>query len=423
MTNYELAAPEAAAYDPKNELLQWPLPGQTTQIRTELDWPLSGYGQVPTVVADLMHIAAGAYLADLKTARGLAFSRDIELTVQLHNPKIWLGEAGELIVDLLAWISGDAWTLRPVGLGKGAVVEAADNHLEDTHLRSETMLLSGGLDSFCGAVDHLSTANIRLHVGHRDSASSVQHAQRQVAQWLKTVKTDFAWQRHALGVAGKKAERTTRTRSLLFMTMAIAAAAGAGAPTVFVPENGFTSMNMPLIPSRGGARSTKSTHPWTFALVSRLLAAAEIPVLVQNPYLGLTKGELLARAAEHGFPGFLEATAVTLSCAKLDTGRVRGGNPNINCGLCFACLVRRGAYQAAGLDDPTDYLVHRLKGAERNAFYLKRRDDLWALDLAEKRDVEEDDLIASAAWPPGTDFSATLDLVKRGRKELFSVDR
>lgn len=426
MNGFELVAPFETKTEPTFETLSWPVPGKATQIRTGLDWPLTVYGTVSKEARDLLHIAAAAYVADLRSPRPLGFSRTMNIVVHVHRPTLWRGPAGQALADLLAWVSGDEWTIRPVATVASRAGKPTDEPLPDSQPRAEVMLLSGGLDSFCGAVDQLSTNSSRLHIGHRDSAKSVRHAQSLIANWLSESAPGFAWQRHELGVNGRKRENSTRTRSFLFMAMAIAAADGSGAKTVVVPENGFTSMNVPLIPSRGGSLSTKSTHPWTFQLMKRLLKHTSIDVAVTNPYITLTKGELLSQAAESAPAGFIEASGNTLSCAKLDGGRFRkadGGNPNINCGLCYACLVRRGAYQRAGVTDPTDYLANRLKGPALNALRKRRHDDLWALDLAEARGLTEDDLISSAAWPADADLGATLDLVERGRTELFSVSR
>lgn len=425
MTHFELLAPFEEPTAANAEPLWWPLPGKETQIRTQLDWDLTCYGHVTPAAADLLHIAAAAYVADLRTGRPLTFGRQLRITVHVQNPALWSGAAGQTITDLLAWISGDEWTLAAVPLGKHS--ETAEEPLHPPHEDcSDAMLLSGGLDSFCGAVDHLATAKNRLHIGHRDSATSVKHAQRMTNAWFTEQLPEFAWLRHELRPRSRKRENTTRTRSFLFMAMAIAAANGSRATKVIVPENGYTSLNLPLVASRGGALSTKSTHPWTFHLVNTLLTHAAIGVSVENPYLGMTKGELFKQAATDAPVGFVAATKNTLSCAKLDSGRVKktdGGNPNINCGLCYACLTRRGSYAGAGITDPTDYLVDRLKGPALKAFYRRRHDDLWAMELAEKRTITEDDLIASASWPDGYDLGEALDLVHRGRQEIFSVPR
>ena len=82
---------------------------------------------------------------------------------------------------------------------------------------------------------------------------------------------------------------------LLFMAMAVAAASGNGASEVLAPENGFTSINPPLEPSRGGPLTTRSTHPWTFHALRELLSALSLSTIsVHNPYGYLTKGELVA---------------------------------------------------------------------------------------------------------------------------------
>lgn len=426
--HFELLAPNEATTVPTStgvQRLSWPAKGQETAIRTALEWDLATYGDVSAPAADLLHIAAAAYLADLRTRRPATFGRQLAITVHVQDPKTWAGKAGEIITDLLAWISGDEWTLRSLPVGKHT--PTPDPAITVPHQSATSaMLLSGGLDSFCGAVDHLSTATTRVHVGHRDSATSVKHAQHSIRAWLSSQVPEFTWLRDELRPRDRKLENTTRTRSFLFMAMAIAAADGVNAPAVVVPENGYTSLNVPLVASRGGALSTKSTHPWTFHLINQVLTETGINVEVTNPYLNLTKGELLKRALTTAPAGFLDATKYTLSCAKLDSGRMKkaiGGDPNINCGLCYACLVRRGSYDGAGVSDPTDYLVNRLKKPVLKAYRKRRHDDLWALELAEKRTINEDDLIASASWPPGYDLTAALDLVNRGRKELFGVPR
>lgn len=429
MKSFELVPPGLNPKSADHETLQWPSPESATYVISDLDWTLAVLGEIPAAAQDLFHIASAAYLADLRSPRPQSFAREIEISVPVYEPGLWTGASGECLLDLLAWLSGDQWTLRPTRMPRLRNDVVLDSQLDAIPPQESVMLLSGGLDSFCGAVDQLQTSASRLHIGHKDSAKSVRHAQGLIGTWLDVTTGGFAWRRHELAV-GKlpsgspaKVENTTRTRSLLFMTMAIAAALGSGARTVVVPENGSTSMNVPLVPSRGGSFSTKSTHPWTFYLLGRLLESVSIDVEVVNPYIGRTKGQLLAQALKKAPAGFLEATGDTLSCAKLDSRTFRGGNANLNCGLCYACLVRRGAYLHAGVSDPTEYLLDRVKGSVRRALYRKRHDDLWALEYAEKRGVTADDLRTSAAWPPGYDIDRTLALVRAGRRELFSVPR
>ena len=124
-------------------------------------------------------------------------------------------------------------------------------------------LLSGGLDSFLGAIDMLQSGRSPLFVAHKDTATSVRHAQAAVSGWLeRSFAPAPSYSRFALSQASPSAERSSRSRSLMFFSLGIAMAVSSGATTVVVPENGYTSINLPLRPN-GGALSTWST-PQTF---------------------------------------------------------------------------------------------------------------------------------------------------------------
>ncbi|WP_333890883.1 hypothetical protein [Mycolicibacterium gadium] len=399
--------------------VRWPIPGaETADLVTDIDWSISTFGSTTVVARDLSRIASAAYLIDRSVRRSQNyFSRHLEIVVHLDDPGTFLGPAAQRLVDLFAWLTGDAWTLTPVA-----------NHVQ-TNFASETItgrdavaLLSGGLDSLCGAV--LAPAELHatsLYVGHRDQTRAVARSQDAIAGALTRSTAGFLWKHVRLAPADSR-ENSTRTRSFLFMALAIAAAAAISATEVRVPENGFTSVNPAMVPSRGGALSTKSTHPWTFDQANLLLSELGVPVTLVNPHARETKGEMLASAvAKFGDP-VLEIAAQTLSCSKLDGGLgYEGGSPNVNCGLCIACLIRRGAFIGAGVDDPTEYLQDRVTAKGRAKLLKARHWDLWAVQSWATRTPTMDDLIASARWPRGTDYEAMLDVVVRGRHELLEA--
>ena len=246
-------------------------------------------------------------------------------------------------------------------------------------------------------------------------------SQERLAASFAGMAPSFTWQR--LRLAPRiSADHSTRTRSLLFMTLAAAAATACGSTEVIVPENGFTSLNLALIPSRGGALSTKSTHPWTFRQVNALLDDLGIGVTARNPHAAQSKGEMLAAAAAAGVDGFSSLVAETLSCSKLDGGLgYEGGNPNVNCGLCIACLVRRGAFIGSGITDPTEYLIDRITPNARDKLIAARTSDIWAIRSWGEKTPTVDDLMVAAPWPPGTDYDAHLGVVMRGRAELLGA--
>ena len=79
----------------------------------------------------------------------------------------------------------------------------------------------------------------------------------------------------------------------------------------------------------------------SMAAAIRLGTDAGIKVI--SPFITMTKAEIAKRGAELGVD-FLK----TWSCYK-------GGE--IHCGECGTCVERREAFQLAGLQDPTAYLV------------------------------------------------------------------
>ena len=120
------------------------------------------------------------------------------------------------------------------------------------------------------------------------------------------------------------------------MALGVALATVRGARIVEVPENGHTSLNPPLGPDRGGALTTRSTHPRTFARLNAIVAALGLDVEVGNPHGDKTKGELVALANAAAPGDFAAGVSDTLSCAKLNGNYYKGGNPNYACGLCVA---------------------------------------------------------------------------------------
>ncbi|GAA3112801.1 hypothetical protein JOF29_002811 [Kribbella aluminosa] len=417
MTAVEVLATDDTVQRPDAQTLRWGTSQSGTDVVTDLDWDLSQLGMPTPLSRDLVRIAAGAYLLDRSVKRSSTyFSRRLELVVHVDQPEAFLSPAGQRVVDLLAWLTGDAWTLTPVAHNPSASSQAAV-----VEQRQSIMLLSGGLDSLCGAVIAFDRQQQTLHLGHRDQTGAVVRSQERLANSLTGLASSFTWQR--LRLAPRiSADHSTRTRSLMFMALATAAATARGSSEVVIPENGFTSLNLPLIPSRGGALSTKSTHPWTFLQVNTLLAELGIAVTARNPHAAQSKGEMLAAAAGVGLDGFSDLITDTLSCSKLDGGLgYEGGSPNVNCGLCIACLVRRGAFLGAGIPDPTEYLLDRVTARGRKKLLNARASDIWAVRSWGEKTPTVDDLIAAAPWPPGTDYDAHLNVVAKGRAELLGA--
>lgn len=402
--------------------LTWPTAaGETNTIQSGLGWWLDTLGVLPDHAIDLVRVAGAAYAADRLSDRPSSFTRQLDLTVEVSQPTAWEGGAADQLAQLLCWLTGDTWALQLV---QDPTTRAEPATIIEPSPVDSVALLSGGLDSYLGALHLLGTRDkAPLFVGHYDSATAIRHAQNAIRKWLQSSYPDApSYSQIEFSQVGRKKESSSRSRSLLFMTLGVATAASRNAATLFVPENGFTSLNLPLHPNRAGALSTRSTHPETFYRVNLLLESLGIPVSVTNPFADYTKGEEMRLVADANPPiGWERIAGLTVSCSKLDGARIKGGNSTLNCGLCYACVTRRGAFIAAGVTDHTIYLSDTLTPAGRKELLERRYSDRAAISYATTRGID-DDAIDGGTWPPDADLDAIEELAHRGLAELGQVD-
>lgn len=152
-----------------------------------------------------------------------------------------------------------------------------------------------------------------------------------------------------------KPENTMRSRSFLFFAIGtlIASALTTPATSLYVPENGFVSLNLPLSLHRLGSLSTKTTHPHLMHSYQVLLNQLELPVTIHNPFQFKTKGQMIAECANQEL---LRSTAgLTMSCSHPTQARFEGHPPKCHCGTCVPCLIRRGSIISAWGEDSTYY--------------------------------------------------------------------
>lgn len=375
---------------------------------------LKEFGQPSDATVGLARTSVAVFLADRLVPRNeLRQERDIELRVPVSDPSGLMAASGELDA-LLRWLTGDRWTL----------VFVQDETPRPTEARvrqavAEVSLLSGGLDSFCGAL--AKGVGGRLFLSHWD-ASVIRHSQKGAIGWM----AGCGLSPNVLSVQLAPPPRTgrepsRRSRSFLFMGLAVALADAVGARTIEVPENGFTSLNVPLAANRGGVLTTRSTHPCTMRMMDRVLAALGLSVELSNPYEFLTKGELIQKAVDAGDAGLVEDGLVhTLSCGKTNP-MLRGKGFGNNCGLDYACVVRRGAVLAAGLTDNTSYLVNILADEQQEELIKQRQGDISAVKLALARGASMDALVSLGGFPGDYDLERALAVWERGLEELGRV--
>ncbi|MDT7766913.1 MAG: hypothetical protein QOC63_6333 [Mycobacterium sp.] len=387
---------------------------QTSTVVSDLALNLVPLPAVTERIADLAHVAAGAYIVDRNTARGVRFSRDLALTLAVLDPDAWTDAVLDAVADLLGWLTGDVWDLT---ITPAPPIKLPDHWPDDEH-DGPVSLLSGGLDSFMGALQLLQSGRAPSLTAHKDSANVVRGAQRRTWLWLaRSFKPPPSYTRIALTQTGPRIEASSRSRAFMFMTLGVAVATARRAKTLVIPENGYTSINLPLRPNRGGALSTRSTHPQTLHQFAGILKALGIDVTIENPYSWMTKGEAMAALTSNTLPeGWQTAAANTLSCSKLD-GRWYGAPPAFNCGLCVPCMVRRATFLKADITDGTPYVCDNVAQEQRAKLIDKRRGDIEAVKYAIANGVDPN-AIDAGTWPPGYALDRVEDLVQRGLDEL-----
>lgn len=394
-------------------VLDWTGKG-TDAIGADVSRLFEGAAPTPAAV-DLLILAASVYVADKAVLRKLApdrWGRTIELLIPQSDPARWDSDRlGRFLHDL----TGDDWALRPYGCDRAyeRVVTQPSSLLGRT--LPEVTLFSGGLDSFAWAAGRVS--NGPALVAHSDT-TALGALQGRIAEGLApggTLPLRRFWLRlrHTGPLSGADFEPTTRSRSLLFIAAAVAVAEAAGLDRVSVPENGFISLNPPMVPARSGTLSTRTTHPRTLASVNHLLKEAGIDLAVVNPFLLRTKGDIAALAMQAGAAP--ELVFGTVSCARPSARRadpLRYGN----CGYCFPCLVRRGGFHGAGIEDHTTY--RRDPRTEVGMLRRQTGDDFKAVVTGLSRASGLRDLLGAGPLPRGSDVAALLDVVERSRVEL-----
>lgn len=394
-------------------------------FQTDLSVSLNDLG-TNTANRDLVRIAVAVFLADRAFRRPRSWRRNIKVTVpvEVEEKRTWTAAIGDL-ERLLGFLTGDRWQIELLS------VELNRSSATPSHCDSEQyMLLSGGADSLSGALT-LATADQTCFVSRTDVGQPA--ARRQLHRlWradVSCVSRKVNPRSSATrGLVGR--EPTSRSRSLLFFALGLLIASTKEAP-LLVPENGFASLNVPLVPERTGSHSTRTTHPRYIHQLRGCLEAVGAHADLSNPYADYTKGEMFSAVAKKWGPQEAStALSASFSCAKRSGLRVPKPKKGTNhCGLCYGCLVRRAAFHAAGLTDHTLYYAnpHDEVGEPGRWHTAAQRVDIAAFQFAvaaANRPAGAADIkanLAASRLPSGSSYADAVDLVKRGLDEIAQI--
>ena len=328
---------------------------------------LAGLGlQASETAFDLSLLSAMVFCADTRVSRVDAqdgWTREIDLYIPVQDVDLWI-EQQALLSRMLRFLTGDQWRIffRPRPRRFATIVPA----VEQAELPRFTCasLFSGGLDSYIGTIDLLATGEVPLLVSHYMDGATSQHQKMCISHLENSyTKINFEALRTYICfetdlIANSEGDSNQRSRSFLFFGLGVLAASTLGDnASLYVPENGLISLNVPLDPLRLGSLSTRTTHPFYMARFGELLNRLGLRVSLLNPYRHMTKGEMVAGCKN---PKLLGATAKnTMSCSSPAKARWKKLAPG-HCGYCVPCLIRRAAIRRGLKSDDTYYQLSDL---------------------------------------------------------------
>ena len=346
------------------------------------------------VLSDWIDIALACYLADRLSRRPQPngssleqWSRVLNLKISVRRLNVWKQPSVQRrLVSLLNLLSDDDWRIQFVRRKTPGRLAEKQGHLFRTRFSKPPIvaLFSGGLDSFCGAVQQVSdlsshsfvfvsgVTNSRQKFAQREQVKAIsRHMPRELCHVI--VPFGFNW--NGLSMERSR-ENSQRTRGFLFLTLGAVTALAAGSNEIRIFENGIGAINLPYDSSQIGTANSRGVHPITLLRMADFVKALTgKSISFNDPFLFKTKGEMCRHVAVHALASNIPRT---FSC---DGFPVRHRNKP-QCGSCTSCLLRRLSLENAELSefDPSDQYILDLLVSEGTTATSKQLRPLQAME-------------------------------------------
>lgn len=352
-----------------------------SNVKTDAEqlWRRFGNQTLSDITEDLLVIAISIFCADKRIPRRRSsdnWTRNIKLYLPVLEMEKWILVKNDL-EKTLGFLSGDNWIFefRKSTSKFRANKKNTKYKLIDREKYDSVSLFSGGLDSFCGALTLSDKQKNTCFVGFREYnlLTNRQHElfneiDKAYPALSKELILFNANPLAPLQRGGEKtklgSESTSRSRSFLFLAGAVAIASILGDETpVYIPENGFIGINVPLTDSRNGSCSTRTTHPIFLKSLNHILQSVGLKHKISNFYWDKSKGEIVAEHKAN--PVFKRSAHRTLSCShpclsRYDRKYDKSIEIPCNCGYCYPCLIRRASFLTTGKDSTIYNSVYRI---------------------------------------------------------------
>jgi 7-cyano-7-deazaguanine synthase in queuosine biosynthesis len=294
---------------------------------------------------DWLEILGHLLAIDMACDRGAGdvdWSRSIQAWLPVRDPAFWNTRRSEL-AGIWTDLTDDDLDIAFERAPNPAPVPRMGTSPFPDH--DGVALLSGGQDSFVGALDLISAGRTPLLLSHTASGAT-NTAQAKVEEHLRAMHAAV----HRLKLSARKKneagfpgdESSQRSRTFLFVGAAAVIAAAGGSNQVWLNENGIMALHVPMTAARIGSLSTHTASP---PIVERMRALAsdvlDVDLRVDNDLVSKTKPEVVELAVSLGAGDQLQDT---VSCWSI-------GRSRTHCGLCAPCLLRRISCETHGVAD------------------------------------------------------------------------
>lgn len=314
--------------------------------------------EIPEIYEDLFVIGISVFALDKRINRRLfkdCWTREISVSIPVLNEDVW-NDTKDQWNKILSFLTGDIWDISFRECHKQY---SKREHSNRVHLNIEkcdcVSLFSGGLDSYCGAIKLLEDGKSPCFIGHNEYPK-LRKKQQEFVDNFQTIYDEqivkfisfSANSRAPKTMQGEVLagnENTSRGRSILFLCAAVSIAGILGKETtVYIPENGFIGLNIPLTNSRKGTCSTRTTHPYFLNGFQEILRCVGIKNPIINFFAFLSKKEIVEMVKDT--KAFNNHYKDTISCSHPCLARYNKKGSNeypINCGYCYPCLIRKSS--------------------------------------------------------------------------------
>lgn len=381
-----------------------------SNIKTDIQniWERFDQDNLRPINEDLLILSIAVMAIDKEVPRDYfedRWTRDISVSIPVLEIDKF-NESDNKFEKMLSFLTGDRWHIffrkSEYKLRTKSPRKKKIDYIKNKNFNGVS-LFSGGLDSFCGALKLLSQNNNILFTGFREY-TTLGPRQYDLYNKIKNFYTENQTELMLIGIRFKRPigesddfaklskENTTRSRSFLFMSIALAIASLIDEKIpVYVPENGFIGINVPLTESRFGSCSTRTTHPYFINSFNYILQELGIQNKIINFYAHMSKGEIVSECKVN--PIFKDNYQLTISCSHPCQARRDHKKIPMNCGYCYPCIIRKASLSYIDSDNDeynyklSEYLLNvKDKGSDLRAVlsslkeYLSFKDDTDYLD-------------------------------------------